>query len=114
MIPIHHMAAHALTVRMEDDVRFPFLVLLISGGHCLLAVAKGINDFVLLGSSIDSSPGECLDKVARSLRLHILPEFRDMSGGQAVELFAQSGDRTKYDLGVSLRMYRDCKFSFSG
>ena len=63
LIPIHHMEAHALTARMIEDVEFPYLVLLISGGHCLLAVAKGINDFLLLGKTIDDAPGEAFDKV---------------------------------------------------
>lgn len=63
-IPIHHMEAHALTSRMHDpNVKFPFLVLLISGGHCLLAVAQGVNDFLLMGESMDDAPGEAFDKV---------------------------------------------------
>lgn len=57
------MKAHALTCRMLDDVQFPYLVLLISGGHCLLAVAKTIDLFELLGTTIDDAPGEAFDKV---------------------------------------------------
>lgn len=62
-IPIHHMEAHALTIRLLHQVDFPFLVLLISGGHCILSVANGISDFLLLGQSLDESPGDALDKV---------------------------------------------------
>lgn len=63
-IPIHHMEAHALTIRMQDkSVQFPFLVLLISGGHCLLSVVKSVDDYLLLGQSLDDAPGEALDKV---------------------------------------------------
>lgn len=62
-IPIHHMEAHALTVRLMDLVAFPFLVLLLSGGHCILAVAKGVSDFLLLGQTKDIAPGDMLDKV---------------------------------------------------
>lgn len=63
-IPIHHMEAHALTARMFDkSLEFPFLVLLISGGHCLVAVAKNVKDFLLLGQSMDDAPGEAFDKV---------------------------------------------------
>ena len=62
-IPIHHMEAHALTARMLENISFPYLVLLISGGHCLLAVARGVTDFLLLGRSIDDAPGEAFDKV---------------------------------------------------
>lgn len=88
-IPIHHMEAHALTARMTEKVNlfyifysfwmsikytfslkvdFPFLVLLVSGGHCLLAVAYNVEEFHLLGESIDLAPGDALDKVnSRSL-----------------------------------------------
>lgn len=63
-IPIHHMEAHALTARMQDNtIQFPFLVLLISGGHCLLAVAEKVDKFLLLGESMDDAPGEAFDKV---------------------------------------------------
>jgi N6-L-threonylcarbamoyladenine synthase len=63
MLPVHHMAAHALTARLgRPDLAFPFLVLLVSGGHCLLALARDIDSFVLLGETVDDSPGEALDK----------------------------------------------------
>lgn len=65
-IPIHHMEAHALTVRMLWPISFPFLVLLVSGGHSLLAVARGVDDFLLLGHKLDDSPGDLLDKVGFS------------------------------------------------
>lgn len=58
------MEAHALTIRMRKEIQFPFLVLLISGGHCLLAVAKSVREFFLLGQSIDDAPGEAFDKVS--------------------------------------------------
>ncbi|XP_014664386.1 PREDICTED: probable tRNA N6-adenosine threonylcarbamoyltransferase, mitochondrial isoform X2 [Priapulus caudatus] len=80
-LPVHHMQAHALTVRMVDRVAFPFLVFLLSGGHCLLAIVKDVEDFMLLGESIDTSPGEAYDKVARRLKLKNLPECDGMSGG---------------------------------
>ena len=66
LIPIHHMEAHALTVRMLQPVEFPFLVLLVSGGHALLSLAKGIDDFLLLGQTLDAAPGDTLDKVSDS------------------------------------------------
>lgn len=68
IMPIHHMEAHALTARMHDtSLEFPFLVLLISGGHCLVAVARNVDDFLLLGESIDDAPGEAFDKVFRTI-----------------------------------------------
>ncbi|XP_023333368.1 probable tRNA N6-adenosine threonylcarbamoyltransferase, mitochondrial isoform X2 [Eurytemora carolleeae] len=113
LIPIHHMAAHALTVRMEQDVKFPFLFLLISGGHCILGIAKDIDNFTLLGEGLDGSPGEMLDKAARNLKLHSLPNMRDISGGLAVETLAKKAvNPIKFT--VPLHNERNCNFSFSG
>lgn len=88
LIPIHHMEAHALTARMEhlSELSFPFLCLLASGGHCLLAIVKNVNDFSLLGDGPDGSPGECFDKVARQIGLLNQPEYVGCSGGRAIEL----------------------------
>lgn len=69
-IPIHHMEAHALTIRMLQPVPFPFLVLLVSGGHSLLAVARGVDDFLHLGHTLDEAPGDTLDKVGSLLFDH--------------------------------------------
>ena len=64
-------------------------VLLISGGHCLLALCSSLHEFTLLGETIDDSPGEALDKCARMLGLHHLPWLRDVSGGRAIEVVAR-------------------------
>ncbi|MEE6490368.1 hypothetical protein FKM82_015858 [Ascaphus truei] len=113
-IPIHHMEAHALTVRLLYPVEFPFLVLLISGGHCILAVANGVSDFLLLGQSLDEAPGDTLDKVARRLSLINHEECSCMSGGQGIEHLAQYGNRLLYNLRIPMLRHRDCNFSFAG
>lgn len=113
-IPIHHMEAHALTVRMLQPVAFPFLVLLISGGHSLIAVAKGVDDFLLLGHSLDEAPGDTLDKVARRLSLIEHPLCSTLSGGQAIELLAKTGDRTRFPFRTPMGQTHDCCFSFAG
>ncbi|KFQ19661.1 hypothetical protein N331_02723, partial [Merops nubicus] len=113
-IPIHHMEAHALTVRLTHHVEFPFLVLLLSGGHCILAVAQGVSDFLLLGQSIDMAPGDMLDKVARRLSLRKHPECHSMAGGKAIEHLAQTGNRQTLVFRVPMQRYRNCDFSFSG
>ncbi|XP_024053846.1 probable tRNA N6-adenosine threonylcarbamoyltransferase, mitochondrial isoform X1 [Terrapene carolina triunguis] len=113
-IPIHHMEAHALTIRLINQVEFPFLVLLISGGHCILVVAQGVSDFLLLGQSVDIAPGDMLDKVARRLSLTKHPECCKMSGGKAIEHLAQQGNRLHYELRAPMRHHRNCNFSFSG
>ena len=74
-----------------------------------------IDQYALLGSSIDNSPGECLDKCSRMLGLHNLPGMRDVAGGRAVEMVAASVDnKTSLEFPVAMRMYRDCRFSFAG
>ncbi|XP_032851114.2 probable tRNA N6-adenosine threonylcarbamoyltransferase, mitochondrial isoform X2 [Tyto alba] len=113
-IPIHHMEAHALTVRLTHHLDFPFLVLLLSGGHCILAVAQGVSDFLLLGQSIDIAPGDMLDKVARRLSLRKHPECHGMAGGKAIEHLAQTGNRQQHTFRLPMQQYRNCDFSFSG
>ncbi|XP_063231942.1 tRNA N6-adenosine threonylcarbamoyltransferase, mitochondrial isoform X1 [Bacillus rossius redtenbacheri] len=114
LIPIHHMEAHALTIRMTRQVQFPFLVLLISGGHCLLAVARAVDSFLLLGESLDDAPGEAFDKTARRLKLRNLPEFESLSGGAALQAAAARGDPTAFPFPFMLDRYRDCNFSMAG
>ncbi|XP_014828991.1 PREDICTED: probable tRNA N6-adenosine threonylcarbamoyltransferase, mitochondrial isoform X3 [Poecilia mexicana] len=113
-IPVHHMEAHALTVRMLQPLHFPFLVLLVSGGHALLAVARGVDDFLLLGRTLDEAPGDTLDKVARRLSLRKLPRCAALSGGQAIELLAQDGDRKRFRFRTPMGQTPDCCFSFAG
>uniref|UniRef100_A0A803WCB0 N(6)-L-threonylcarbamoyladenine synthase n=1 Tax=Ficedula albicollis TaxID=59894 RepID=A0A803WCB0_FICAL len=113
-IPIHHMEAHALTIRLTHHLEFPFLVLLISGGHCLLAVAQGVSDFLLLGQSMDIAPGDMLDKVARRLSLRKHPECHSMAGGKAIEHLAQTGNQELLTFRLPMQQYRNCDFSFSG
>lgn len=116
LIPIHHMQAHALTVRINNDVQFPFMCLLVSGGHSLLAVVKDIDQFLLLGETIDDAPGEAFDKISRRLKLRNLPKFAMMNGGQSIEEAARSCPEPtdKYKFPLMMARYRDCQFSFSG
>ena len=86
----------------------------MSGGHCLLVVAKKVDEFVLLGSTYDDAPGEAFDKVARRLRLKDLPNCKGLSGGLAIELMSKGGDVTKYPIKNILNQAQDCNFSFSG
>ncbi|XP_051009735.1 tRNA N6-adenosine threonylcarbamoyltransferase, mitochondrial [Acomys russatus] len=113
-VPIHHMEAHALTIRLTNKVEFPFLVLLISGGHCLLALVRGVSDFLLLGKSLDIAPGDMLDKVARRLSLTKHPECSTMSGGKAIEHLAKQGDKGHFTINPPMQNAKNCNFSFSG
>ena len=110
------MKAHALTVRINEDVEFPFLCLLISGGHSLLAIVNNIDEFLLLGESLDDAPGEAFDKISRQLKLNNLKGYEGLSGGQAIEIAARSCSvvTDKYKFPLMLTRYRDCQFSFAG
>uniref|UniRef100_A0A1B0D067 N(6)-L-threonylcarbamoyladenine synthase n=1 Tax=Phlebotomus papatasi TaxID=29031 RepID=A0A1B0D067_PHLPP len=115
LIPIHHMEAHALTARLTSQVDFPFLCLLASGGHCQLVLVKSLGEFILLGETIDDAPGEALDKTARQINIHNLPEYQSMSGGAAIEDAARkSSNPHRFDFPLPLSSLRDCQFSFAG
>lgn len=122
LIPIHHMQAHALMPLLEHrhQIRFPFLALLISGGHCLLAIAKRFNEFHMLGKTIDEAPGDLLDKFARRFKLRNLGSpFDSISGGAAIELLSRrpTADRFKYfntEGSIPFLHTRNCDFSFTG
>ncbi|XP_055841670.1 probable tRNA N6-adenosine threonylcarbamoyltransferase, mitochondrial [Episyrphus balteatus] len=115
IIPIHHMEAHALTVRMEQKVEFPFLCLLISGGHSQLVFIKKATEFYLLGESLDDAPGEAFDKISRRLRLNTMTKFANMNGGQAIETAAKEATcPDRYEFPLPLSRYKDCNFSFAG
>ncbi|XGW05961.1 hypothetical protein V3C99_016370 [Haemonchus contortus] len=88
-ISIHHMRAHALSgFLVSESLRFPFLSMLMSGGHALIVLSRSADDFVLYGQSITGSPGECLDKIARELEINQIEEFRKLHAGAAVEQLA--------------------------
>ncbi|XP_050669032.1 tRNA N6-adenosine threonylcarbamoyltransferase, mitochondrial-like [Leptidea sinapis] len=115
LIPIHHMEAHALVARMFHTINFPFIALLISGGHCLLCLVRDVNDFILLGETLDNAPGEILDKMARRLKLRNIPDYSKFPGGRAIELAAGSANKLDYfHFPVPMARVRDCNFSFSG
>lgn len=111
------MEAHALAARIENKVEFPYLCLLVSGGHSLLAFVKNVTDFYLLGETLDDAPGEAFDKTARKLKLRNVPGFEWKSGGSAIELAASQStlnESGKYQFPLPLSRYKDCQFSFAG
>ena len=73
------MEAHTLTARMERDLPFPFLVLLASGGHCMLLYAHALGDYALLGATRDDAPGEAFDKIARAIGVAGGPEIEALA-----------------------------------
>jgi len=111
LIAVNHLMGHALTARLTQGTEFPFLLLLVSGGHCQLLGVGGLDDFRLYGSTIDDAAGEAFDKVAKLLGLAY-------PGGPEVEKLAAQGNPRAYDLprplvtGHNIRKTAD--FSFSG
>ncbi|CAI2175927.1 16595_t:CDS:2 [Funneliformis geosporum] len=119
LIGVHHMEAHALTARLTQPipVPFPFLTLLISGGHTLILVAHGVNNYTQLGTTIDDSIGEAYDKTARLLKLPWL-KGRGGGPGAALERIAEKGDPKKYKVPIPMtkdkRRKEEMDLSFSG
>jgi N6-L-threonylcarbamoyladenine synthase len=107
LIAVNHLEAHALTARLTDGVAFPYLLLLISGGHCQLLAVEGVGQFRLLGTTIDDAVGEAFDKVAKLLG-------QPYPGGPNIEVLARQGDPKAFTLPRPMRGREGADFSFSG
>ncbi len=106
-IAVNHLEGHALTVRLTDDVAFPYLLLLISGGHCQLLVVEGVGRYRRLGGTVDDAVGEAFDKSAKLLGL-------GYPGGPALERAAVGGDPDRFKLPRPMLGRDSLDFSFSG
>ena len=106
-LAVNHLEGHALTPRLLGDVKFPYLLLLMSGGHTQFQLVEGVGQYQRLGTTIDDALGEAFDKVAKLLNL-------PYPGGPQVEIAAQNGDPRRFDFPRPLRGRDDCNFSFSG
>ncbi len=107
LIGVNHLAGHALTPRLTDGLPFPYLMLLVSGGHCQFLIVDGPDDFTRLGGTIDDAPGEAFDKTARLLGL-------PQPGGPEVERAAKAGDPARFAFPRPLLDRPGCDLSFSG
>merc|ERR1712137_505793 len=115
LLPIHHLEAHALVPRLpslSSSVEFPFLLLLVSGGHTQLIECQGVGHYRILGTTLDDAVGEAFDKTARLLGLQPSP---DCHPGEQLERLAQEGDPSaiQFTLPLSKRK-KSCDFSYSG
>ncbi len=106
-IAVNHLEGHALAARLTNDVAYPFLLLLVSGGHCQILIVKGVGEFERLGTTIDDAAGEAFDKVAKMLNL-------GYPGGPMIEKMAELGDENRFVLPRPLANSGDCNLSFSG
>ena len=107
LIAVNHLEGHALSPRLVADVDFPYMLLLVSGGHCQLLEVRGIGDYRRLGTTIDDAAGEAFDKVAKLLKL-------GFPGGPAVERTAKAGDAQRFPLPRPLKGTAEPHFSFAG
>ena len=107
LIGVNHLAGHALTPRLTHAVAYPYLMLLVSGGHCQFLIVKDYDDYTRIGGTIDDAPGEAFDKSARILGL-------PQPGGPAIEAAAKSGDPKRFALPRPLLNQEGCDMSFSG
>jgi len=115
-VAVNHLEAHALTARLpgvvlgqngESGAAFPYLLLLVSGGHCQCVAVHGIGRYVRLGGTVDDAAGEAFDKVDKLLGL-------GWPGGPALERLAAQGDSDRYDFPRPMLGRPGCDFSFSG
>lgn len=104
---VNHLAGHALTPRLTDNVPYPYLMLLVSGGHCQFLMVHSPQKFERLGGTIDDAPGEAFDKIARLVGL-------SQPGGPAIERAAQQGDPSRFKFPRPLLDREGCDMSFSG
>jgi N6-L-threonylcarbamoyladenine synthase len=107
LIGVNHLAGHALTPRLTDDLPFPYLMLLVSGGHCQFLIAESATKFRRLGGTIDDAPGEAFDKVAKLIGL-------PQPGGPSIEAAAREGDAKRFKFPRPLMDRDGCDMSFSG
>ena len=107
LVCVNHLEAHALTTRLSAGTPFPFLLLLVSGGHCQFVAVEGLACYTLYGSTIDDSIGEAFDKTAKLLGLAY-------PGGPAIERLAALGDRKRVSLPRPMAGRNNADFSFAG
>ncbi len=107
LIAVNHLEAHLLTARLTHELSFPYLVLLVSGGHTQLLMVEEVGRYRRLGTTIDDAVGEAFDKVAKMLGL-------GYPGGPAVEAAARAGDPGRFTFPRPLLGQPGCHFSFSG
>ena len=107
LIAVNHLEGHAVSARLTADIPYPFLLLLVSGGHCQLLEVAGVGACTRLGSTIDDAAGEAFDKIGGALGL-------PYPAGPALERLGQGGDAARYPLPRALLGRDGCDFSFSG
>lgn len=104
---INHLEGHLLTTRLCYDVKFPYLLLLTSGGHFIFAEVFGVGKYKILGETLDDAAGEAFDKVAKMLGF-------EYPGGPSIQKYAEDGDSKRFQYTMPLLRREGCDASFSG
>jgi N6-L-threonylcarbamoyladenine synthase len=106
-IAINHLEGHALSAKLEHKIEYPYLLLLVSGGHTEFTIINGFNNYKRIGTTLDDALGEAFDKSARVLGFKY-------PGGPEIEKYARNGDENKYRFPKPIVNQANCHFSFSG
>jgi N6-L-threonylcarbamoyladenine synthase len=106
-IAINHLEGHALSPKLNSELNYPYLLLLISGGHSQFLNVQGLGQYKRLGTTIDDALGEAFDKTAKLLGI-------EFPGGPQIEVLAKKGDPNKYDLPRPILNKGGCNLSFAG
>ena len=106
-IAINHLEGHALSPKLNSKLNYPYLLLLISGGHTQFLNVQGLGNYKRLGTTIDDAVGEAFDKTAKLLGI-------EFPGGPQIEIYAKKGDSKKYELPKPIFHRGGCNLSFAG
>ena len=106
-IAVNHLEGHALSPKLNSELNYPYLLLLISGGHSQYLCVRNLGEYKRLGTTIDDAIGEAFDKTAKLLNI-------EFPGGPQIEILAKKGDPSKYDLPKPIFNKGGCNLSFAG
>jgi len=106
-IAVNHLEGHALSPKLNSHLNYPYLLLLISGGHSQFLSVQGLGKYIRLGTTIDDALGEAFDKTAKLLGI-------EFPGGPQIEILAKKGDRNKFNLPKPIFNKGGCNLSFAG
>ena len=106
-IAVNHLEGHALSPKLNSELNYPYLLLLISGGHTQFLSVQGLGNYKRLGTTIDDAVGEAFDKTAKLLGI-------EFPGGPQIEIYAKKGDPNKYELPKPIFHRGGCNLSFAG
>ena len=107
LIAVNHLEGHALSPMFENKLKYPYLLLLISGGHTQFLVVKGLGKYKRIGTTIDDALGEAFDKTSKMLGF-------GFPGGPKIEKYSKKGDPNKFDLPMPIINKGGCNLSFAG